>query len=97
MAVYVDEIRRWWWARPPFHKGSCHLTADTEGELHELAARIGLRRWWFQPRSHPHYDLTPELREIALAAGARFVSSRVQARLRRSERLSATQNRCFDA
>ena len=26
----------------------CHLSADTEEELHDLAQRIGLRRSWFQ-------------------------------------------------
>lgn len=83
MAVYVDEIRRWWWARPPFHRGSCHLTADSEHELHDLASRIGLHRAWFQPRSKPHYDLTPAIREHALAAGAIFMPAREQVLLRR--------------
>lgn len=27
----------------------CHLTADTDEELHALAAAIGMRRSWFQP------------------------------------------------
>lgn len=84
MGVYVDEIRSWWWALPPFHRGSCHLTADTEAELHELAERIGLRRVWFQPKSRPHYDLTPYGRELALAAGATFVPAKEQARQRLS-------------
>ncbi len=29
-----------------------HLTADTEEELHEFAARIGLKRAWFQPQTY---------------------------------------------
>ncbi|NUP08871.1 MAG: DUF4031 domain-containing protein [Polyangiaceae bacterium] len=86
MAVYVDEIRTWSWALPPFHRGSCHLTADTEAELHELAARIGLHRAWFQPKSRPHYDLTPAGRERALEAGAIFLTAREQILRRRRDK-----------
>ncbi len=40
-------------------------------ELHELAARIGLRRSWFQDKaSGAHYDVTERKRVAALAAGA---------------------------
>ncbi|MEO8285078.1 MAG: DUF4031 domain-containing protein [Chloroflexota bacterium] len=60
----------------------CHMASDDpsfEGmeELHTLAESIGLRREWFQnhPR-HPHYDLPPDKRELAIAAGAAPVSSR---------------------
>ena len=39
--------------------------------LHEFASRIGCRRSWFQDRpGFPHYDLTPEHRDVALHAGA---------------------------
>ena len=72
MAVYVDVIRGcvptpgWPWSK------SCHLWADSEEELHALAARIGLRREWAQ-RSRTgvvHYDLTPKKRAQAIRAGA---------------------------
>jgi Protein of unknown function (DUF4031) len=69
MAVYVDEPiwesrgRRW-----------CHLTADSADELHELAARMGLLRQWFQSKPgrpwHDHYDLPEEARAQAIACGA---------------------------
>lgn len=90
MAAYVDEIRIWHGARPPFDRGSCHLTADTLEELHDTAGRIGLLRIWFQPKSVPHYDLTPALRERALSAGAQFVPARDQARRRRAAREAPT-------
>lgn len=72
-AIGVDELflakGRWW----------CHLLCDDfspQGlqELHEFARRIGASERAFhdpprgQPR--PHYDLTPDLREKALAMGA---------------------------
>lgn len=89
MAVMVDELRRWPGARRPFHNGSCHLTTDEDLDgLHELAARIGMRRDWFQDHSRaPHYDLTPARRVRALSAGAVFVSARAQAltRLKRQK------------
>lgn len=72
--VYVDNINVWSGARPPFHKGSCHLMADDIEELHAFAQSIGLKRRWFQPKSSPHYDLTPSKREAAILAGARPVS-----------------------
>ena len=91
MAVYVDdagipaEVRdggrthrsRW-----------SQLTADTQDELHEFAARLGLRRAWFQPgrpidgQPSPfwHYDLTSPRQAQALALGAISMPSRELAR-----------------
>lgn len=67
MAVYVDKLRNWGWRLGP----SCHLYADTNEELHAFAARIGLKRAWFQAKSSgPHYDLTKGRREVAIRLGA---------------------------
>jgi len=91
MAVYVDDaaipaaVRNG--SRGHFSRWS-HLTADTQGELHEFAARLGLRRDWFQPGrpigDNPppfwHYDVTSGKRAQALAMGAISVSSRELAR-----------------
>lgn len=81
MSVYVDELVVWYHAKHRcFKEGSCHLTADSEEELHAFAKKIGLRREWFQARSTaPHYDLSPGRRKAALLAGAVFVSAREQA------------------
>lgn len=84
MTVYVDDFRvpkrigringRW-----------SHLTADTPDELHEFAARIGLRRSWFQgrcrlascdPCPHFHYDVVEAKRGEAISAGATAVTIR---------------------
>jgi hypothetical protein len=50
-----------------------HMWAD-KGELealHALAAKIGMRREWFQDKPNlPHYDLVPPRREHALRLGA---------------------------
>lgn len=65
----------------------CHLYADTVEELHAFAARIGMKRAWFQTSRSgtPHYDLTPGRRAAALKAGA-VALDRKQARALR-ERL----------
>ena len=77
--IYVDDIEATvveeWSARWPF-KTHCHLAADTLDELHEFAARLGLKRSWFQ--EHPaldHYDLTQNKRRLAVRLGAREVSA----------------------
>lgn len=96
MAVYVDEVLDWTLiaqARRLRHTHWCHLTADTEQELHAFAARLGLRRSWYQ-RKGPndvgwHYDVTPNKRAQAVRLGAREVDHGFIARLmdhRRRER-----------
>lgn len=91
MAVYVDdaairaEVRNG--SRVRFSRWS-HLTADTQQELHEFAARLGLRREWFQrgqptggnPSPFWHYDVTSGKRAQALTMSAIGVSSRELAR-----------------
>lgn len=78
----VDELKVWPGPKPAcFNAGSCHLTTDGPiEELHAFAAKLGMRRSWFQQHpSAPHYDLTASKREKALQLGAVFVGARVQA------------------
>lgn len=81
MTVYVDTLiphpppkdaatRR---AGAPHGHRWCHLFTDSADltELHAVAARIGMRRSWFQNDGDlPHYDLTPPRRAAAVARGA---------------------------
>jgi hypothetical protein len=66
MAVYVDQLVNYGWRHGP----SCHMIADTVGELIAFAVEIGLRAEWFQPKSSPHFDLTAGARELAIQHGA---------------------------
>jgi len=86
--VMVDELQRWPTNIRCFKSGSCHLTTDGPlDELHAFAARLGMKREWFQEhRIAPHYDLTAQRRERALLLGAVFVSMREQVRRRRQAR-----------
>jgi hypothetical protein len=45
----------------------CHMIADTEKELHEMADKIGIQRKWYQG---DHYDISKGKRELAVKAGA---------------------------
>lgn len=92
MTIMVDELVLHPNARPPFHKGSCHLTTDgTVDELHAFAELLGMRRIWFQDHPlAPHYDLVPGRRALAVRLGAVEVPAREQARRRRALRVSET-------
>lgn len=72
--VYVDPLITLGGSSAPRcfrNKPSCHMYADTLDELHSLAAKIGLRREWFQDSlSLQHYDLTPPKRARAVSLGA---------------------------
>ena len=74
MAVYVDNMK----AR--FGRLiMCHMIADTEEELHEMADAIGVsRRWWQSPESTSgsHYDIALSKRALAIKSGAREVTLR---------------------
>jgi hypothetical protein len=71
MAILVDALR------PYPHAGLryetwCHLVSDRDfDELHAFAARLGLRRAWFQG---DHYDLPEPVRARAVALGAEEVA-----------------------
>jgi hypothetical protein len=66
VTVYVD------YARTPFGRmRMSHMLADSLEELHAMAARIGLKRSWFQGQaSTPHYDVCEATRARALQLGA---------------------------
>ncbi len=49
----------------------CHMWSDSLEALHRMAARIGMKREWFQDHHLlPHYDLTPSRRALAVSYGA---------------------------
>lgn len=66
MTVYIDAEGIRWCGRE-----WCHLVADSLDELHVFAARLGLRRSWFQEKGrYPHYDVAMSMRDRALRLGA---------------------------
>jgi Protein of unknown function (DUF4031) len=67
MTVYVDDMRA-----PYGRMIMCHMIADSDVELHAMAAKIGVARRWHQapPRHASHYDIALSKRAAAIAAGA---------------------------
>jgi uncharacterized protein DUF4031 len=60
----------------------CHMMADTLGELHAMADRIGVARKWVQEADRPsdvHYDISLGKRAAAVKAGAVEVTLREMA------------------
>lgn len=68
MTVYVDDMRARYGRMI-----MCHMIADTDEELHAMAARIGVRRKWHQG---DHYDVCLAMRATAVQAGAREITRR---------------------
>lgn len=75
MAVYVDDMLMQATVGRVTSRWS-HLAADTEDELHEFAARLGMRRSWAQYPGTPksHYDLTEGKRWQAIRLGAEQIT-----------------------
>ena len=70
MSVYVDAMMPCIKNKNWRYDQACHLIADTVGELHLFADRLGLKRSWFQDGTLPHYDLTKGMRLRAVGSGA---------------------------
>ena len=47
-----------------------HMIADSLEELHAMAERLGIRRWFQNKASCPHYDVCKSKRELAIQLGA---------------------------
>lgn len=86
MTVYVDDMKAKYRSMV-----MCHMVADTDEELHAMAARIGVaRRWWQTPEktSGSHYDICQTKREQAVAAGAVEVTWRQCGAMNRRRRVT---------
>jgi len=91
VTVYVDDWRQAAQVGPIRDRWS-HLLADDQDELHQFAARLGLRRTAFQRHRHPagnHYDVTDRLRLEAIALGAVAITWREAGRMLRAAKRGA--------
>jgi hypothetical protein len=62
------------------------MIADKVDELFAMADKIGMARRWYQPLSHPHFDLSKTKRRQAVARGAIEVDRRELVRIMRETR-----------
>lgn len=67
MTVYVDDMRA-----PLGRMIMCHMIADSDTELHNMTAMIGVAWKYHQapPKHDSHYDISLGKRESALRHGA---------------------------
>lgn len=81
--VYVDDMRA-----PYRRMVMCHMLADSDEELHAMAARIGVARRWHQKAGtpHSHYDICLSKKALALKFGAVEISRRELADLLKNKR-----------
>lgn len=86
MTVYVDDMRAQY-GRMIMR----HMLADTDEELHLMAARIGVARRWHQKAGtpHSHYDICLSKRAAAVALGAAEIDRVGVAGIIKSKRAAA--------
>ncbi len=85
MTVYVDDMRDIMGTSPPHWPSMthCHMMADSDSELEEMAELIQLQRSW---RHGDHYDLTKNTRRTAVKQGAVEITTREMVRFRKQRR-----------
>lgn len=81
MSVYVDDMRAKYGRMI-----MCHMIADSVGELHAMADRIGVSRKWHQG---DHYDICLKKRAVAVTHGAKEVSRMELGRIVMAQRRAA--------
>jgi hypothetical protein len=71
--VYVDNME----AKYGYMK-MCHMIADTQQELLEMADKIGVQRKWIQDYGTPreHFDIALVKRRLAVHFGAKEITMR---------------------
>ena len=93
MAVYVDNMRARYGRMV-----MCHMLADTEDELLEMADRIGVSRRWHQKpgTARSHFDICLSKRAKAVEAGAIEITMKEAARitLQRSRDARQQETKC---
>lgn len=72
MTVYVDDMYKYTMGQFGRMKMS-HMIGTDEQELHEMAAKIGVARKWYQG---DHYDVSMTMRQRAIESGATAITMR---------------------
>jgi hypothetical protein len=76
--VYVDDFKA-----PLGQKLMCHMIADTTEELYAMVDKIKVPRKYIQNfgRYNVHFDICMAKRKLAVAAGAKEITSRELVRI----------------
>lgn len=95
MTVYVDDMRA--------NYGRlilCHMLADSDQELHEMADKIGVnRKWWQSPEktSGSHYDIALSKKALAIQYGAIEITWRQAGAMNTRRRITGELGKPEDA
>ena len=83
MTVYVDDM-----VATFGRMKMCHMLADTEAELIEMAEKIGVARRWHQNpgAANSHFDICLSKRAIAVSLGAKQITMKDAGRIVRRKR-----------
>jgi len=81
MTVYIDDMYLYAIGQFRGMKMS-HMISDDEDALHDMAARLGLRRAWHQG---DHYDVPLDARFIAISFGVIEITYRQASAMRRRQ------------
>lgn len=87
MTVYVDDMFKYPMGQFGRMKMS-HMIADTEEELHAMAAKIGVQRKWYQG---DHYDVSMDKRLKAIEFGAQAITLRELSKMSMDKRREKTR------
>jgi len=103
MTVYVDDMYTTPMGEFKTDSGRVykmsHMIADTDEELHAMAARIGMARKHHQapPKHDSHYDIAMSKRALAIAAGAVKITLRQAAAMNYRRRVTGALGSPDDA
>lgn len=85
MAVYIDKMN-------VKYKNMimCHMLADTEEELIDMAKKIGVNPKWIQKKGthQVHFDVCKKMKEKALSFGATEITRRELMSILKNKKLS---------
>ena len=87
MAVYVDSMRA-----PLGRMVMCHMVADTLEELHQMAEKLGVRKYFQAHTKYPHYNICKSKRALAIEFGA--VECDLRTALEKAKLLKAESESC---
>lgn len=77
MTVYVDLMQKTLKTSKKWPYATyCHMIADNKEELIKFSAGMGLLKVWYQKLSFPHFDLTQNMRNLAVSRGAKELTLR---------------------
>lgn len=93
--VYVDNMRAKY-----KNMIMCHMLADSDAELHEMANKIGIaKKWWQSPKkiSGSHYDIALSKKALAINYGAIEITLRQAGAMNARRRITGELGKPEDA